>query len=259
MTTVGERIEHMGGRIMRPFLQNSVFLKSILYRMLWMLPEKWRRSDEERDAFMAVARAAKGPVYFINIGANDGISGDQMREFILRYKWRGVLVEPVDFVFERLQKAYRRVPQVICEHAAIAEQDGEMPFWFIRQNNVLPPGYDQVGSFNRAQVAQQIGWLPGLEPYIDCKYVRCLTLSTLLSKHAMDRVDIIQIDTEGYDFEVIKQIDFAKFRPKVIVYEHTQLSSSDADDCAKRLLNEGYDLDIVRGNTVARCRNQAWK
>jgi hypothetical protein len=43
---------------------------------------------------------------FIQVGANDGIFGDPLREHILAHKWRGVLVEPQPEIFEQLKANY---------------------------------------------------------------------------------------------------------------------------------------------------------
>ena len=43
----------------------------------------------------------------MQIGSNDGRSGDPLYLFIRRDAWRGVLIEPVDYVFRQLKKNYR--------------------------------------------------------------------------------------------------------------------------------------------------------
>ena len=50
--------------------------------------------------------------------------------------------------------------------------------------------------------------------------VPCLSLKDLLLKHNLEKVDFLHVDAEGYDFEIIKQIDFSsRFRPLLICYE----------------------------------------
>jgi hypothetical protein len=43
---------------------------------------------------------------FIQVGANDGIYGDPIRDFIIKYQWSGILVEPQLDVFECLKQNY---------------------------------------------------------------------------------------------------------------------------------------------------------
>src|SRR5580704_6695904 len=43
---------------------------------------------------------------FIEVGANDGEFNDPLREYIVKFQWRGVLIEPQPDVFERLKLNY---------------------------------------------------------------------------------------------------------------------------------------------------------
>src|SRR4051812_3493548 len=46
------------------------------------------------------------PVFFIQIGAFDGRTGDQIHDYVVRYGWPGILVEPQPVVFEELCRTY---------------------------------------------------------------------------------------------------------------------------------------------------------
>ena len=54
----------------------------------------------------------KQDLTFLQIGAFDGRQNDPLYQFITRYHWRGVLVEPMPDAFAKLQEAYRDEPQV---------------------------------------------------------------------------------------------------------------------------------------------------
>lgn len=43
---------------------------------------------------------------FVHIGANDGKTGDPIWKYVKRDKWRGVFVEPISSMFEKLKKNY---------------------------------------------------------------------------------------------------------------------------------------------------------
>jgi hypothetical protein len=47
-------------------------------------------------------------IIFLQIGSNDGVSGDPLNFFINNYNWHGVLVEPIPFLFDQLQRNYKR-------------------------------------------------------------------------------------------------------------------------------------------------------
>ncbi len=49
----------------------------------------------------------KETVTFIQVGSNDGKSGDPLNKFINSYNWEGIVIEPIPFLFEKLKKNYR--------------------------------------------------------------------------------------------------------------------------------------------------------
>jgi hypothetical protein len=93
--------------------------------------------------------------------------------------------------------------------------------------------------------------IPDIEDYIVKEQIRCITLDSLLKKHRVERLDLLAIDTEGHDFEVIKQVDFARLRPQVITYEHKHLSKVDRRDCEALLHLHNYQVSRQLGNTLA--------
>lgn len=247
---VSARVAPAVNRFFMRRLRQSVLIKSFIYRLVWLLPETFRDQGVIRCALKSLARQG-GPVCFLNIGANDGLAGDPLREFIIRYQWRGVLVEPVDYVFARLVRAYRGVRQVTFENAALAEITGARQFWFLRKTESLPPGYDQIGSFQKEHVLKHAGMFPGLEEFVVSREIPCITLADLLRKHAVSRVDLVLIDTEGYDYEVIKQLDLRQQPPGMIIFESGHLPPGDQQACFALLRAHGYTLTEEDGNAVA--------
>src|SRR5271157_3744519 len=69
--------------------------------------------------------------FFVQIGANDGVCCDPIREYVIKSHWRGLLVEPVPFLFRRLVENYRDEPQLIFENVAVAPHDGAMTLYTV--------------------------------------------------------------------------------------------------------------------------------
>lgn len=68
-------------------------------------------------------------------------------------------------------------------------------------------------------------------------------LSEVLNTHAKDRsIDLLCIDTEGFDFEVLKSNDWDKFRPKLILMETLEY----AREGFARKLNTEYDPYLLK-------------
>ncbi|MCW3008180.1 MAG: hypothetical protein JWP17_2806 [Solirubrobacterales bacterium] len=185
-------------------------------------------ADAVLSAF-AQANAAR-PVTFVQIGSNDGVTGDPLRSLADHHEWSGVLVEPVPYVFERLRRARGDNPRLALENAAIADHDGTAPFFHLDEqafDEALPNWYDQLGSFSLPTLLSHEDEIPGLRKRLRTREVSCMTFDSLCAKHGLGRVDLVHVDAEGYDWEVLRRLDLDRYRPAVVLYEHCHLSCDD--------------------------------
>jgi len=183
--------------------------------------------------------------FFLEVGASDGVTGDHLRPYVLAGEWRGLMVEPVPYVFERLRHNYAGIDRVALENVAVADHDGVAQFHHFAEVEDPEPGVapdvrHALGSFSRDLVASHS--FPDHESAIVSTEIACTTLQSLLDKHGVGRLDLMVIDTEGYDFEIIRQIDFSTYRPRVLVYEDIHLSPEDHAECSELLQGLGYEL-----------------
>ncbi len=207
------------------------------------------RATRRRLAGLRLLRAFKDvypEAFFIEIGANDGSLHDHLRSSILPSRWSGIMVEPVPYVFERLRRNYEPFKRVVLENVAIAGRDGQLPFYYLAQvdnpkRQLLPPWYDQLGSFSREALLSHGDRIPNIEHRVVRSLVPCLTFESLCRKHGASNVDLVLIDTEGYDFEIIKHIDFALHDPRMLVYEHFHLLPDDRRECCAQMHERGYE------------------
>ncbi len=183
---------------------------------------------------------------FIEIGANDGASHDHLRPFILSTSWTGVMVEPVPYLFERLRQNYAGVERVALENSAIADRDGALPFFYLDEledaaADGIPEWYHGLGSFSLEGVLEHDREIPDIERRVVRAEVPCLTFDTLCARHGIERPDLVAIDTEGYDYEIVRRIDLDRHRPRLLVYEHFHLSPQARADCRADLDRSGYE------------------
>ena len=191
----------------------------------------------------AFAEAHPDPV-FVEVGANDGVAHDKLNAMIVGRGWRGVLVEPVPHVFERLQATYRDVPGVALEQAAIGTEDGERPFFHLAESDDegLPDWYDAIGSFSRDFVAAHREAIPDIDHRIVSIDVPVLTFDSLCRRHGLDSVDLLLVDAEGHDGRIVRSVDLARRRPRIVIYEHYHLDAAERAACTAHLRAAGYEF-----------------
>ncbi len=182
---------------------------------------------------------------FVQIGSNDGQKHDPIHHSIVAGGWRGVLVEPVPYVFERLAANYANNDRVALANIAIADHESTQPFYYIAQANSdelgdLPRWYDELGSFNKDVVLKHVDQIRDLESRLRVMDVRCSTFDKLCCENDIPSPDLVHMDTEGFDFNIIKTIDFSRYLPALLIYEHKHLGVESQSACDALLKSCGY-------------------
>ena len=186
------------------------------------------------------------PFQIVQIGAFDGKSyDDAVHQFFSDPRFLGLLVEPQPLIFERLQQTYRGNDQVVLENVAIANEDGQMELYTVDTSRPeLPEWLDGCASFNKEIVLEYQDRFPTLPEHIVTLNVPCLTLSSLLEKHQLQEIDLLQIDVEGFDYEVIKMVDLEHNKPAIIRFERAHLADADLEACYDLLMDHGYKIAL---------------
>ena len=219
--------------------------RAVRHRWRAMRDRRFERRLAGRRLLRAFARAYP-EARFVEVGANAGDHHDLLREHVLRRRWRGIMVEPVPYVFERLRRNYEGLGRIALENVAIADTDGTLPFYHLAEagpgeDGGLPHWYDGIGSFSRDTVLGHAEHIPDIEKRLVCTEVPCLTFDSLLARHGLDRIDLVLIDTEGHDYEILRDVDLARYRPRVVVFEHFHLSDDERAAAREQLAAAGYE------------------
>lgn len=239
-------------------LQRLIVRSSLAYRCLLVFRKIRRRLFPIRDitAHLEAVLKTHSGVFFVQVGSNDGKHGDPLHPLITRQKgWRGIFIEPVPYAFEGLRNNYRNEARFIFENVAISSKREKRPFYYVSKEAInelgeeLPLWYDQLGSFDKDHIGKHLEGR--LEPYKKRVDIDCVPLRDLFDKHELQQVDLLHIDTEGFDYEVLKQFDFDQYRPLAILYENKHLSNADAASAEMMLLDAGYKIYTYPSDTLA--------
>lgn len=194
-----------------------------------------------------------GNVSFVQVGANDGQVADPLYQWITRYPWRGVLVEPQPAMYRKLIELHSSRPQISIEQAVVSDKRGKAQLWTLGDADDLPKAASLFSSLNKDAFLKNVQRsLPDFAHRAGPVEVDAYTLGDLMEKHGLTELDLLQIDAEGFDFQIIKMIDFAKCRPQIINYEISSMTVDDRRACRTYLASFGYSFaDSDLGDTVA--------
>lgn len=186
----------------------------------------------------------------IQIGANDGISHDNIYNFIKEHNTKGILIEPVKDYYIKLCENYKNYPKIIKVNVALHPTEKEVKIYRVRQKfeTILPEWANGIASLNQKHHIK-LG-IPS-EAIVE-EIVLAKSFSQLMADFDdISTIDLLQIDTEGFDFEILKMIDFNKYLPNFIKFEHCNLTTSDYRAAKKLLKQKGYFLFEIGNDTIA--------
>jgi len=67
-----------------------------------------------------------------------------------------------------------------------------------------------------------------------------MTLNALFARHRITKLDVLQIDVEGYDWDVLQTLDLGRVSPTLIQIETGHLGRRTLTKMAKHLNDAGY-------------------
>ena len=151
--------------------------------------------------------------FFIEVGANNGLSQSNTRYFEQYKGWRGLLVEAIPKLAEECKK---NRPRSIVENFALVSE--EYPFDTIEINycNLMSVIDNQTLNVEE-HLNKGKSYFP--DEGIYSINVPTITLNSLLEKHNIKKIDLFSLDVEDYEAEVLRGIDFDIHRPKFLLIE----------------------------------------
>jgi FkbM family methyltransferase len=186
----------------------------------------------------------RDPLTFVQVGAYDGMTNDVLADFIRRGKLRGLLVEPQPEVFARLVENNRGNPGLAFENTAVGAASGAATFYRVKaEYEHLVDRSRQMSGFSPDVILKHYRHaVPDPQVVLETISVPSMPLESLLAKHGLDTPDVLQIDTEGHDYAILRELDFAKLRPAIICYETAHLSREDKVKSYELLIRNDYLL-----------------
>lgn len=153
--------------------------------------------------------------YFVEAGANDGVSQSNTLYFEKYRGWRGLLVEPVPELFEKCRK---NRPKCAVENSALVSRNYHEPRVAMRYCNLmstvkgaLKTEEAELRHMRDGCAAQNIGTYEFDAP--------ARTLSSILTERGIQKVDFLSLDVEGYEADALLGLDFNVHRPSWMLVE----------------------------------------
>lgn len=155
------------------------------------------------------------PGFFVDVGANDGITQSNTKHLEVFKGWNGILIEPIYSQFLKCNKSRSGIT-VNCACCAFSYKKGEVQMIYsnLMTTNKVPTK-EMKDPIHHAQVGAKIQALKTYEFTVECK-----PLNQILNEcNSPLLIDFLNIDVEGSEMSVLEGIDYAKYRFEFILIE----------------------------------------
>ena len=168
--------------------------------------------------------------FYVDVGCGHPVKNNNT--YLLNKKgWYGINID-LDNENINLFDIYRPSDQNIS--TAISDKIGEEDLFFYHSKSAINTINKKTADYQKAKVST-------------IKKIRTNTLNNVLnnSKYNNLEIDFLSIDIEGSEFLALKNFDFNKYNPKVIVVEHLDLSLP-ALEIKNLNINSAINSDIYK-------------
>jgi len=173
--------------------------------------------------------------FFVDVGANDGISINNTLYFEKYNNWTGINIEPIKSVFQKL--SINR-PNCININCTVSNFNGETDFicntGYTEMISGIKDNYDPR-HLNRLERENNM-----MNSTTNIIKINTKKLETILHENNITHINYLSIDVEGAEFEVIKSINFNNVFIDVIGFENNYEDLS--YPIVKYLENYNYDI-----------------
>jgi len=166
-----------------------------------------------------IAIIGNKPGFFVELGANDGISQSNTKHLEMFHGWRGVLIEPYPRNFNKLTKTRSRLAHFVNAACVSFEfQKSEIKLTYSNLMTAPMEGSsDMEDRKSHAQSGQK--FLKGDEK-VSTFSAKARTLNSILDDAgAPQAIDLLSLDVEGGELEVLSGVDHSKYRFNWILVE----------------------------------------
>ncbi|QFY41886.1 FkbM family methyltransferase [Candidatus Methylospira mobilis] len=161
-----------------------------------------------QDLFVLYFTNCKREGFFVEFGATNGVSLSNSYLLENQFGWNGILAEPLPSWHADLERNRKCIIDKRCVYSVTGQMIDfldayDSPEMSGIQGDIKADGNSYLREKNNIFSVQTV------------------SLNDLLIQHnAPDHIDYLSVDTEGSEYEILKEFDFARFNVSIITVEH---------------------------------------
>ena len=186
--------------------------------------------------------------YLVQIGSNDGLRFDSLNKFIKKYSPISILVEPIKKDFIDLKNNYKDQKNIFFENSAISV-DNSINYLYKVDNKKLKFYDEHVKGITSFEIKHLVKHgVP--KSHIIKVPVNSISIDDLFNKYSLNQLDLLMVDSEGYDGEIV--IDFfskLSLRP-IIIFEYIHIDHVTFKKLIDLLISKKFNFYKINENVI---------
>ncbi len=223
---------------MNKFSRNSIFYKIYLYYNLYFRNKAYKKrasySQDQEDLFINNYFKNIDNGFYLDIGCYHPIKYSNTA-LLHNRGWQGINIDMNQTSID-LFKILRKKDKNIC--AAISSSNKEV-------TQFIDHSYSPVNTIDK-NFSQMISKRLQIKPFSERK-IYTNTLNEILEKYEIQikKIDFLNIDVEGHDYEVLKGINFLNIKPKIICIEIDNHEKNFSEESIQNYLKK-FNYKIIK-------------
>ena len=157
----------------------------------------------------------------VSIGSHSGI---WLQEELSKYNSKkNILVEPVPYNIDQLEKNTKDFKDVIIERSAISDKNEIASFFYLKKESIdkLKKHWATgIGSFDKSHLlSHRSKRFQITDDDIEETKINCINFESLKKKYSIYKIEKLMIDVEGAEFKILNSINFGDIEIKEIFFE----------------------------------------
>tara|TARA_B100001057_G_C22482890_1_gene807126 strand:+ start:39 stop:662 length:624 start_codon:yes stop_codon:yes gene_type:complete len=187
-------------------------------------------------------------------------TGQYLKETISKYLGKNILlVEPVPYNYEALEKEYRDNENILICKNAILDISDKQNFFYVKKTSIKKLGKHWatgIGSFDKNHLLSHKGKRFNInDEDIHKEEIEFITFKDLTKKYSIQSIDKLQLDVEGAEYKILNSIDYNKIDINEIFFESKHFDGTFTEgkklgETKKMLESNGYILEKVDSENI---------